>query len=72
MKIKIIEPCMTPAGSHQPGETIETETRFADYLIANGYAKPAGKADKENAASPLADVESATMETAATARPKRK
>jgi hypothetical protein len=60
MKIKILKPCTTPEGSHQPGDTVETSDRSGEYLIANGYAQPANakqapetaesKTPKENAA----------------------
>jgi hypothetical protein len=70
MKIKILEPCTTPAGQHQPGETIETEQRFADYLIAGGYAKPAGKGGAETATAPTEENETASIETAKPGRPK--
>jgi hypothetical protein len=65
MKITILKTCTTPEGSHQPGATVETETRCAEYLISNGYAKPFGKESVaiETAEAPLQARESATIPT---------
>jgi hypothetical protein len=52
MKIKILKPCVTPEGGHQPGDTVETSDRCGEYLIGNGYAQPfSAKQEPETAES---------------------
>lgn len=65
MKLQIIKFCRTPLGEHQPGESIQTEQRIGDYLVANGYAKSASNRNAaQSAESPApAQSETATIET---------
>jgi len=64
MKIKILKSCITPEGAHQPGDTVETEQRCADYLIANGYAQDAAaKSERVETATAPAAPENASTRT---------
>ena len=64
MKIKILKPCMTPEGSHQPGDTVETDMRCAEYLITNGYGQDvAAKTLRVETATAPAAPENASTRT---------
>ena len=68
MKLAIIKPCTTPEGRHAAGDRIETSAECAEYLLSNGYAKPASAIAK-TAEAPMAEAENAALPSAKRGRP---